>query len=453
MENKPAFLSADDRKLIGTLCLLIVFGNINITMFNMAVPSISGAFSLSSSQAGWIMVGYSIVMAVGAGTYGKLSESFSVRKLCTIGLLLFAAGSLTGFFAPSFKVVVIGRLIQAAGASSISPLSYGIATRFFEAGIRGRVLGVLSATIAFASGFGPVLGGFIEEYAGWRALFLVSGLCLFLLPLVFRYIPVTERRHEPFDIAGMVLFSAGMAFIIAGVTVNILLWAAGLAALAGFWLRINRTERPFIPAELLKNTGYRRILWIAFITFLCNTGLTFVLPIIMKRVFSMQTGKIGLLMIPGAVSAALLGPVLGRWCDRYGSFRILMLSQRLVVLGFVLLSFSTGFLPLVTAFLIIVPVLGFNGLLTAGGKLISMTLKQSEMGMGMGVFTLAYLLGGAFGPALTGRLIDLKAPVWTAYIALAAIGALSFIPALLSGRANAVNKYRKKNIQGKGKYP
>lgn len=112
------------------------------------------------------MVGYSIIMAIGAGTYRKLTDSFSFRRLYVIDLIIFAAGSIIGFFASSFTQLIIGCLIQAAGASSISPLSYGIATSFFNYNIRGRVLGILSAIIAFPSGLGPVFGGFIEEYTG-----------------------------------------------------------------------------------------------------------------------------------------------------------------------------------------------------------------------------------------------------------------------------------------------
>lgn len=436
MKNKPAALSVKDTKLVGTLCLLIIFGNINLTMFNLAVPSISLSFSLSSSQVSWIMTGYSIIMAVGAGAYSKLTESFSFKFLYTVGLLLFTVGSLVGFLSSSFIQVIIGRLIQAAGASAISPLSYGIVTRFFRSDIRGRVLGMISATIAFASGFGPVFGGFIEEYAGWHALFLVSGSCLFVLPFIFKYIPNAEYHKEPFDVIGMVLFSAGIAFLMLGVTINPLLCIGGLSALGGFWIYINKADHPFISGSLLKKTRYRRILWIALISFLCNTGLTFILPIIMKSVFHMSMQKIGMLMIPGAVSAAFLGSVIGRWSDRYGSLRILIISQWLVISGFILLSFSTWFTPLTIAFLIILPMIGFNGMLTAGGKLISLTLDKSELGIGMGIFTLAYLLGGAFGPALAGRLIDLKVSFGATYIILAIIGLLSFLLALSIREAN-----------------
>lgn len=436
MKDQSASLSANDKKLVGTLCILIVYAKINLTMFNLAVPSISSAFSLSTSQVSWIMAGYTVILAVGAGVYSKLTGRFSFKFLYTIGLLLFTAGSLVGFLAASFTQVMIGRIIQATGAAAISPLSYGIVTRFFHSGIRGRVLGALSATIAFASGFGPVFGGFVEEYAGWHALFLVSGSCLLVLPFIFKYIPDTPRQKEPFDIAGMVLFSAGLTFFMLGITMNPVLCIVGLSVLGAFWIFINKVDHPFISAGLLKKTYYRRTLWIAFITFLCNTALTFVLPIIMKSAFSMPTSEIGLLMIPGALAATLLGAAIGAWSDRYGSLRVLKISHWLVIGGFILLIFSAKFTPLVIAFLIVLPMIGTNGMLTAGGKLISLTLDQSELGMGMGIFTLAYLLGGAFGPALAGRLVDLNISFEMIYIILAAIGLLSLLLTLFVRETN-----------------
>lgn len=430
MADKPASLSSKDRKIIVTLCLMIVFGNINLTMFNLAVPFISRDYGLSSSQVSWVMVGYSMIMAVGAGTYSKLAEIFSIRHLYAAGLLIFAAGSLLGFFANSYALVIAGRLVQAAGASCISPLSYGLISRFFAAGLRGKVLGVLSATIAFASGFGPVFGGFVEEYAGWHVLFLISGLCLLLIPLVLKHIPDTGSGTGNFDIPGMVLFSAGLALLMAGVTMNLWVGLMGLAALFCFWCHIRKARSPFISPSLLKNSRYRRILWVALITFLCNTGLTFMVPLIMVKFFHLAVGTIGLIMVPASASAALLGLVIGRWIDKYGSLRVLLFSQVLAAAGFALLSLFDRLAILAIALLMIVPVVGLNGMLTSSGKLISLTLKPDEQSMGMGLYTLAYLLGGAVGPAVVGRWIDLDFSFRSAFLLLAAAGAASLLPAV-----------------------
>lgn len=434
MNKEPIFLTGTQRKLIGVLCLLFVFGNINMTMFNLAIPSISASFALTTSEVSWVMVGYSILMTIGAGTYGKLTESFSVRRLYVFGLILFTMGSIIGYLSNSYVQVIIGRVLQAAGASSIPPLSYGIATRSFPPAIRGRVLGALSATIPFASGFGPVFGGFLEQYFNWHALFLVSGLSMFVIPLVLKYVPNMEHERGSFDILGAILFSAGLATVLLGITMNWLYLPVGAVILVAFGLHIKKTTIPFIHVALLKNGSYRRYLWIGFLTFACNTGLTFLLPLMMKVVFHLSTSKIGFLILPSAASAAFLGSRIGRWSDQYGSTRVLKISQWFVIGGFILLGIAVRLTPWVDALIIIILMIGFNGVLTSSGNLVSATLHSSELAEGMGIFTMFYLLGGAFGPALIGRLVDLNIPFSFIYFIVALLGVLCYLIVKRSSR-------------------
>lgn len=426
MNSISSSLNRSDRRLIGILCLLFLFGNMNITMFNLAIPSIAASFTLTSSQVSWVMVGYSILMAIGAGTYGKLTESYSIRYLYVIGLFLFAIGSIVGFFAPSYLQVTVGRLLQAAGASAISPLSYAIATVYFSSGNRGQALGALSASIAFASGFGPVFGGFIEQYAGWHSLFLVSGASFLLVPLILKYVPDLEHPRGTFDIFGAVLFSAGLACILLGVTMHWLYLFSGAALLAGFYFHIQKADQPFIQVSFLRNAPFLRILWIGFLTFVCNTGLFFLLPFVMKQAFHLPSSTIGILVLPGAAVAAMLGSSIGRWADHFGSSWILKISHYSLISGFILLGLSASLPPWVDSLVVIILMLAFNGLLTASGNLVSATLSAAELGIGMGIFTLFYLLGGAFGPALAGRLIDLNIPFSIIYYIFAMLGILSY---------------------------
>ena len=426
MDSISNSLTKSDRKLIGILCLLFLFGNMNITMFNLAIPSIAASFTLTSSQVSWVMVGYSILMAIGAGTYGKLTESYSIRHLYVIGLFLFAIGSIVGFFAPSYWQVIVGRLLQAAGASAISPLSYALATVYFGSENRGQALGALSASIAFASGFGPVFGGFIEQYAGWHALFLISGSSFLLVPLILKYVPDLEHTRGTFDIFGAVLFSAGLACILLGVTMHWLYLFIGAALLARFYIHIQKAPQPFMQASFLRNGPFLRILWIGFLTFVCNTGLFFLLPLVMKHTFHLPSSTIGILILPGAAVAAMLGSSIGRWTNHYGSSWILKISQYSLIGGFILLGLFVSLPPWVDALVVIILMLAFNGLLTASGNLVSTTLSVSELGIGMGIFTLFYLLGGAFGPALAARLIDLNIPFSIIYYIFAMLGVLSY---------------------------
>ncbi|MDY8049509.1 MFS transporter [Paenibacillus polymyxa] len=142
-------------------------------------------------------------------------------------------------------------------------------------------------------------------------------------------------------------------------------------------------------------------------------------------------------MLPGAACAALLGSRIGGWTDRFGSSRVLVISQSLVISGFILLGVSVHLPPWIDALLIIILMIGFNGVLTSSSNLVSTTLRSAELGVGMGIFTLAYLLGGAFGPALVGRLIDLKMPFSVVYFTISLLAILTYLFARKANRSGS----------------
>jgi DHA2 family metal-tetracycline-proton antiporter-like MFS transporter len=117
-------------KLILVLAFALVISVMNSTMFNMAIPTITKEFGLLPSQAGWIVTGYIIVYAIGSVMYGKLADRYKLKNLITIGLVFFAMGSMIGFTAASFKMIVAGRILQAMGASVMPATSMIIPTRY-----------------------------------------------------------------------------------------------------------------------------------------------------------------------------------------------------------------------------------------------------------------------------------------------------------------------------------
>jgi DHA2 family metal-tetracycline-proton antiporter-like MFS transporter len=128
-------------KLILVLAFALIISVMNSTMFNMAIPTITKEFLLQPSQAGWIVTGYIIVYAIGSVMYGKLADSYKLKNLITVGLVFFAVGSIIGFTAASFKMIVAGRILQAMGASVMPATSMIIPTRYFT--IEEEHLGLL----------------------------------------------------------------------------------------------------------------------------------------------------------------------------------------------------------------------------------------------------------------------------------------------------------------------
>ncbi|MGX1830462.1 MFS transporter [Paenibacillus taichungensis] len=130
--------------LLGLLVFTLIISVMNATMFNIVLPNISKQFQISSSQASWIITGYMIVYAIGSVTYGKLTDRYSLKNLLTFGLLLFAIGSVIGLVASEYWMVIVGRVVQAAGASVIPAISMIVPVRYFTSERRGRALGTVA---------------------------------------------------------------------------------------------------------------------------------------------------------------------------------------------------------------------------------------------------------------------------------------------------------------------
>jgi DHA2 family metal-tetracycline-proton antiporter-like MFS transporter len=200
------------------LSFIIFFSVLNGTMFQVAIPDIATEFRLFPSEVSWVMTGYILVFAVGSLMYGKLADLYPVKHLITAGLLLMNTGSLLGLFSIEYSMLITARLLQAGGGAAIPALAMIVVTRYFPADLRGKVLGVIAATVALAAGIGPVLGGFISGSLHWRYLFLTSLLTIFTIPIFRRSLPDDTKRAHSFDAKGAVLIAVGTSLLLQRVT-------------------------------------------------------------------------------------------------------------------------------------------------------------------------------------------------------------------------------------------
>lgn len=252
MEKQHESSVPNPTRLLVSLCAVLMLSVMNGTMFNIAVPDIAKTYQLMPSEVSWVMTGYIMVYAVGALTYGKLADFYPFRTLITVGLTIFAVGSLFGFFAQNYGMVLVARVIQAVGGAMIPALVFLAPIRYFPK-TRGKVLGIVSSVMAFASGIGPIAGGFIAGFLDWRYLFLTSALIIVTLPFLRRNLPQEETNKGYIDYIGAALIAGFISTLLLGITLGIP-WIFGLTALFFFsnlW-RMKAIEEPFIPPHLFK---------------------------------------------------------------------------------------------------------------------------------------------------------------------------------------------------------
>lgn len=262
-----------NRLLLAVMALAVFVSVLNNTMINVAIPRISQDLSISGGQTGWIVTGYSLVFATGIPIYGRISDFFSLRRIFSLALVVFAIGSLICALAPSFAVLIIGRALQAAGSAAIPALAFGSVAKIFPSGSRGTAFGILSSSVGVGAAAGPILGGLGVSIGGWPVLFYGTFALIVILFLAALYeLPHTDSAApesgavRSLDLPGGLLLAATAGLALFGITEiqqaglgSPLSWGpmllAVLAAIA-FSTHIRRASEPFASPELFRNRTF-----------------------------------------------------------------------------------------------------------------------------------------------------------------------------------------------------
>lgn len=395
------------KKFIIVLSTITFISVINGSGFNIAIPAIARDFGLTPSEVSWVASGYIIIFALASVTYGKLADMFPVKNLITLGLVLFSGGSLIGFFSHEYVMLIIGRMIQASGAAAIPSLEMLAATRYFPDEQRGRVLGLVASVVSFGAGIGPVVGGFIAGALHWRFIFLAALVTVGTIPFVRRWLPEETRQPGKLDLPGAALLGAAVGALLLFIS-QFIWWLLPLSVLfvIGLMIHLRRTWAPFVNPSLFRNGKFRNGLIAAFLSVATVFGMLFAVPVMLEGLHHLDSTKIGLVMFPGAMSAAIIGMIGGRWMDNIGSTGIVYISIGCFCLGYLLLSTFAGIAPGVTALALILPYFGFAFIQSGLPGAVLGVLSRDESGIGVGLYNLVFFMAGAFGSGIVGKVLD-----------------------------------------------
>ncbi|KIL39162.1 tetracycline resistance protein [Gordoniibacillus kamchatkensis] len=401
-------VSFDLKKTVPWILFVIFFGVLNETVFNVSTPKIAEQYALQPSGVSWVVTSFILTFGIGSVIYGKLSDMISLKKLITIGMLIYNVASLLGFaLQASYPLVIAARALQGAGAAAIPALIMVIIVRYFRVEDRGKVFGMLNSTAAFSVGVGPVIGGFISSRLHWSLLFLLPLFTLIAIAFFRRVLPDEAPKPGKVDIPGAVLLALGLGLLILYLTdTRPYYLIVSLALLLWFGLHIRRAEEPFIDPSLFAKRKFIRGVLAGFILFCTVMGIMFVIPLMLNGVHGLSTGAIGWILFPGAISAVVFGTVGGTLADRRGNPFVVYVGLGLLTASLVLMSALAGQTPWLTSGALLLTYVGFSFIQTALANSVSQTLAPEETGVGMGLFNLVGFLSGAVGTALVGKVLD-----------------------------------------------
>lgn len=390
--------------LLGLAVVLVIM---NTAMFNLALPDVTETFGLTASVSSLIVTGYSIMFAISSITFSRLADFLPIRRLLAVGLLTLGLAAVAGLFSTSFWFLLAVRVIQASGAGAIVSLSLVLLTRYVPIQRRGKAMALIMSAVSLGLGLGPVAGGAIVEYWGWRYLFVVTALTLVLVPFFLLYIPKERTARGTFDTPGAVFIAIGTTGLLLFLTQHA--WVAlvfGVLALALFVWRVRSAREPFVSPALFGNGAYLTLSAVGIASYLCSFATLFLLPQILVHHFHLSASHAGLIIFPGSMLAMVVSRKVGSVIDQHGNGAILRFVPLLMLSAMILFALFSGQSWLAILFIYLLTSLGFTIISSSVSNEISRILPASQIGSGMGLFQLLQFFSGAFSIALASSAIE-----------------------------------------------
>ncbi|MDI3408800.1 MDR family MFS transporter [Streptomyces cavernicola] len=344
---------------------------LNETIMINAIPRLMDSLHITEQSAQWVSTAFMLSMAAVIPVTGWFLQRVTTRQAYAIAMGVFLAGTALSAVAPSFEVLLLGRIVQAAGTAVMMPLLMTTLMIVVPESDRGRVMGNVTLAISVAPALGPAVSGLILQAGSWRLLFVVVLPIAGLVTLLG--MRKVENIGEP-EVSSIDWFSFGLAALGFGglvyglsmfgeghgkVGAGIGVVAAGAAAIAVFvfrQLRLQRTGAPLMDLRTLKHGTFTLSLVLMSIGFLAMLGAMILLPLYLQNLRGLSPLETGLLVMPGGLVMGLLGPSIGKAFDRFG-------SRPLVLPGSIGMVLALGALTQVSTTMPYWVVLGLHALL------------------------------------------------------------------------------------------
>ncbi len=343
--------AAARRRLLPWLVAVAFFMQaLDTTILNTAVPSIARALAVAPLSMKAVLSSYSLSLAVFIPVSGWMANRYGTRRVFGGALGLFALGSLLCGVARNIHWLVAFRILQGCGGAMMVPVGRLTLVRTFPKSQLVRAMSFVAVPSLIGPMLGPVAGGFITHYLHWSVIFFLNvPIGLAGLYLAYRYLPDYRSAATPLDIAGLVLFSSGIALLsyvleVFGEHRLDLAAIFGLLALAcvllgAYGYRSRATAYPLLRLDLFTVRTFRAAVSGSFFTRIAIGGVPFLLPLLYQVGLGYTPIQSGLLMMPQALAAMGLKLFTPRILARFGYRAVLVFNT--VVLGGLISIFAT----------------------------------------------------------------------------------------------------------------
>jgi len=341
--EKPPYL------MIAVLFVGAFVAFLNNTLLNVALPTIMTDLGVTYSTVQWLATGYMLVSGVLIPASAFLITRFKTRPLFIIAMAIFVVGTLVAAIAPSFPVLLTGRMIQAVGSSVMAPILMNVMLISFPVEKRGAAMGMFGLVMIAAPAIGPTLSGWIVEHYDWRVLFemILPIAVLSLLFSIWKLENVLPNRKVTLDYFSLVLSTIGFGGILYGFSnagndgwtdpIVLTTIIVGVIGVTLFVLRQLKIDTPVLSMEIFKSPLYALSAIISAVLSMAMMGGMILTPAYVQNVRGIEPFESGLMMLPGAIVMAVMSPITGRLFDKVG-------PKILAITGLTITAIATYFL-------------------------------------------------------------------------------------------------------------
>ncbi|WP_086851800.1 MFS transporter [Amycolatopsis kentuckyensis] len=341
-------------------------GLLDVSIVNVALPSMQSGLHASSSGIRWVVSGYALAFGLVLVTGGRLGDAFGRRNMFLGALAGFVLTSALAGAAPNETTLVLARLAQGLAAGMLTPQNTGLIQDLFRGAERGRAFGMFGAVVGISTAVGPILGGFIiavfGAQDGWRWVFYVNvpiGVLAFVLAL--RLLPRSEKKQlrirSEIDFVGIVLLAVAVLSVLLPVIDSDsggfarLWWLFPVALVFGVafvrWEHsvVRRGRSPLLDTRLFTSTpGYASGAAVGALYFCGFAGIWLVFAVYFQQGLGYSPLQSGLSVTPFALGSAVSAAVAGRLVPRFGR-RLTVTGLAMVAAGMLAVALLAELVP------------------------------------------------------------------------------------------------------------
>jgi DHA2 family lincomycin resistance protein-like MFS transporter len=399
-------------KLIAAVAAFAAFlATFNETFLNVAFTPIMADFGVSPSTVQWLasglMLGAAVMVPVSAFAY----RSVPTRRLFVLTVALLVLGSLIGALAPSFGVLLLGRVVQALGTGLLIPIGMNITLEVAPREKLGAYMGTMGAMTTLGPSSSVLISGLLLSAFDWRSLLWVF-MGLSLACMAFGAVVLTniaELTHPKLDVPSVILVGLALVGLFYGLS-SVFSGSVPLAAAAAlvgavclvlFVRRQGKLEQPLIDLRPLRQSAFAVSVVINIIALLSIFAMNIIIPIFMQSVLGIAPLTAALVLFPAIALSCVLSPIAGKISDKHGPMGLLLTGFGLIAIFTAALSVWISAGSVVALALLYIPVIGGSALIIGPVQGYALArLAPSMAPHGVTVMSTGFQLAGCIGSSL-----------------------------------------------------